>query len=102
MNWYKLCDRASHLGLCKEDRLYIFPSNYEKKTFNEGREWCKKIAPCQELGDLISIRNCDQLNDIVNLTNLFINLNDILETDVQIWTSKLKDLEHGKLLRLKL
>lgn len=45
---------------------------------------------------MISIRNCDQLNDIVNLTNIFINENDIVEADVQVWTSKLRELEHGK------
>lgn len=76
--------------------MYIFPINHQKRSFNEGRRWCKQLAPCAELGDLISIRNCDQLNDIVHLTNEFINLNNIIEADVQIWTSKLKDLEHGK------
>ena len=95
VNWNNLCNSSKHLRLCKSDRLYIFPSNYEKKTFNEGRRWCKRLAPCEELGDLIAIRDCDQLNDVVNLTNKFINVNDISEADVQVWTSKLRDLEHG-------
>lgn len=95
VQWNDLCNSSQHLRLCKSDRLYIFPSNNEKKTFNEGRRWCKQLAPCEELGDLIAIRDCDQLNDVVNLTNRFINENDISEADVQVWTSKLRDLEHG-------
>ena len=95
VRWNTLCRSNEYIRLCKSDRLYIFPSNHGKKSFNEARNWCKQLAPCEELGDLISIRDCDQLNDVVNLTNTFINVNDIREKDVQVWTSKLKDLEHG-------
>lgn len=93
--WKDQCNQTGRTLLCESDRLYIFPSNHEKKSFSEGRQWCKQLAPCEELGDLVAIRDCNQLNTVVNLTNKFINTNDIREEDVQVWTSKLKDLEHG-------
>lgn len=63
-SWNKLCYSNEYIKDCNDDRVYFFASKTRQMSFLGGRKLCKSLAPCQELGNLVSIDNCEELGKV--------------------------------------